>query len=418
MKCHSIKFNLRGYDKVKAIYKLKQSIIKFGDKSGRKSSLLNSLIKKGKISKEFSDLSINNILPSSTKYNNTIKINLKNKQILDNDNDYKKERAVEDEKINTKIIKNLLIEKNLKENEVKNNSFDDNSKQSNKQILVNTLFTLNNNNNKKNDNSFSNFIQNSVRNFYNINKNKTCNKIFNNLLNKAYSPINKKENNLIDKETSINKKILKNNSSNNILYKKILFRNKNIFNQFRNMNLGKKPKININYKILKLSRNSSTGDIIPKNSNIKNRKIFYKKYKKTKDMKLTKIKMSKTQNDIFENTKSESYNKEDNLNKTNGKKNFGQQTINENYPIKRIKFPLLVNINNYRRIPTYIRIPNINRISFPQNSFKSENSSSGVNLDYYDSNYFYLKDLRNKSINKIYMINPFIRNKIISDLKE
>ena len=418
MKCHSIKFNLRGYDKVKAIYKLKQSIIKFGDKSGRKSSLLNSLIKKGKISKEFSDLSINNILPSSTKYNNTIKINLKNKQILDNDNDYKKERAVEDEKINKKIIKNLLIEKNLKENEVKNNSFDDNSKQSNKQILVNTLFTLNNNNNKKNDNSFSNFIQNSVRNFYNINKNKTCNKIFNNLLNKAYSPINKKENNLIDKETSINKKILKNNSSNNILYKKILFRNKNKFNQFRNMNLGKKPKININYKILKLSRNSSTGDIIPKNSNIKNRKIFYKKYKKTKDMKLTKIKMSKTQNDIFENTKSESYNKEDNLNKTNGKKNFGQQTINENYPIKRIKFPLLVNINNYRRIPTYIRIPNINRISFPQNSFKSENSSSGVNLDYYDSNYFYLKDLRNKSINKIYMINPFIRNKIISDLKE
>lgn len=418
MKCHSIKFNLRGYDKVKAIYKLKKSIIKYGDKSGRKSSLLNSLIKKGKISKEFSDLSINNILPSSTKYNNTIKINLKNKQILDNDNDYKKERAVEDEKINTKIIKNLLIEKNLKENEVKNNSFDDNSKQSNKQILVNTLFTLNNNNNKKNDNSFSNFIQNSVRNFYNINKNKTCNKIFNNLLNKAYSPINKKENNLIDKETSINKKILKNNSSNNILYKKILFRNKNILNQFRNMNLGKKPKININYKILKLSRNSSTGDIIPKNSNIKNRKIFYKKYKKTKDMKLTKIKMSKTQNDIFENTKSESYNKEDNLNKTNGKKNFGQQTINENYPIKRIKFPLLVNINNYRRIPTYIRIPNINRISFPQNSFKSENSSSGVNLDYYDSNYFYLKDLRNKSINKIYMINPFIRNKIISDLKE
>lgn len=418
MKCHSIKFNLRGYDKVKAIYKLKQSIIKFGDKSGRKSSLLNSLIKKGKISKEFSDLSINNILPSSTKYNNTIKINLKNKQILDNDNDYKKERAVEDEKINTKIIKNLLIEKNLKENEVKNNSFDDNSKQSNKQILVNTLFTLNNNNNKKNDNSFSNFIQNSVRNFYNINKNKTCNKIFNNLLNKAYSPINKKENNLIDKETSINKKILKNNSSNNILYKKILFRNKNIFNQFRNMNLGKKPKININYKILKLSRNLSTYDIIQKNSNIKNRKIFYKKYKKTKEMKLTKIKMSKTQNDIFENTKSESYNKEDNLNKTNGKKNFGQQTINENYPIKRIKFPLLVNINNYRRIPTYIRIPNINRISFPQNSFKSENSSSGVNLDYYDSNYFYLKDLRNKSINKIYMINPFIRNKIISDLKE
>ena len=41
-------------------------------------------------------------------------------------------------------------------------------------------------------------------------------------------------------------------------------------------------------------------------------------------------------------------------------------------------------------------------------------SDCGQNLDFYNNNnYFYVKDLEKQSINKFYMVNPFIRNKII-----
>ena len=132
-------------------------------------------------------------------------------------------------------------------------------------------------------------------------------------------------------------------------------------------------------------------------------------------MKLTKIKISKTQNDLFDKYY-DIYNMEEKDSLNNSRKNFGQQTINDYYIDLRNRWNLTRNYNLYKRIPTYIRLPNINKVSFPNDKLKSENTDFGFNYDNYSNNYFYLKDSKNQSINKIYMINPFIRNKIINSL--
>ena len=424
MKFHNIKFNLKGYDRVIAIHKLKKSIDKFGDKTGRKNALLNTIRKKDFLGNSFIDLKINKLEQKEPKH--SIRIHLLNKN-FQNDFNYKNGGLTENDKINSSQIKHLLNNDKIKvENETQSNSYDEKIKKNDFFLRNNNRYdsnynssSLNNNsnNNKGNDYLFLNLNQ-GMRNNSTLRKNKTYNHFYNLLNNNDNSSKNKSENIFKNKEKIINiKNSLFNYNSNNtmhnsILYKKILFSNKNIAHKFK---YGPKQKIKLNCKLVNLGGGSlSTGNINQKKPSIKNRTLFCTKYNSSK-MKLTKIKVSKTQNDLFDKYY-ESRNTEEKNSLNNNTKNFGQQTINDYYLNLRNRWDLTRNFNLYKRIPSYIRLPNINKVSFPNDILKSENNEIGFNYDNYCNNYFYLKDSKNQSINKIYMINPFIRNKIISSL--
>lgn len=97
---------------------------------------------------------------------------------------------------------------------------------------------------------------------------------------------------------------------------------------------------------------------------IKTRNLFYNKYKKTKDMKFTKLKVSKTQIDMF-NNENDLNNKNENIIKFEKIKNLGQHTMFGNNK-KNKEIINLMNFNLLRRIYSYIRLQNINRINFPK----------------------------------------------------
>ena len=73
-------FALKGYDRVRAIYKLRKSINKFGDKLGKKTHILNIILKNNIINDKFIDLNITKFYPG------TKPINFKNFLIKHNNN--------------------------------------------------------------------------------------------------------------------------------------------------------------------------------------------------------------------------------------------------------------------------------------------------------------------------------------------
>ena len=423
MKCSTnLNFNMKGYDRVRAIYKLKQSINKFGDKLGRKNKLLNKIKRKDKIGHNFINLTINKMPPKDIRPSFTIDI--LNQKFVDITEDSKNDLSKEEQKAKEEMIESLLNDENIKnENDVLNNSYEyklketdlfsqSNQKESNNQILIHDF--SNSKNNKNKEFTYLNIIQ-SMKNFNTVRKNKTYNNDFYNILNKRISPINKNDYKFQNRKIIIKSKFLNGNNTEKNKYNKIIFHNKKIIPKFRSLKLGTKPKMKLNYNVIKLGKNFSIGNIRQNELSIKTRLLFYNKYKKKKEMKLTKIKTSKSQNDICE-AESDSYNSGGGV--SDCTKNFGQQTMNGNYLSKKYNLPISININVFKRIPSYIRLPNINRVSFPKDNLIKNKSDCGINFDYYNknNNYFYLKDIENNSTNKIYMINPFIRNRIINNL--
>ena len=423
MKCSTnLNFNMKGYDRVRAIYKLKQSINKFGDKLGRKNKLLNKIKRKDKIGHNFINLTINKVPPKDIRPSFTIDI--LNQKFVDITEDSKNDLSKEEQKAKEEMIESLLNDENIKnENDVLNNSYEyklketdlfsqSNQKESNNQILIHDF--SNSKNNKNKEFTYLNIIQ-SMKNFNTVRKNKTYNNDFYNILNKRISPINKNDYKFQNRKIIIKSKFLNGNNTDKNKYNKIIFHNKKIIPKFRSLKLGTKPKMKLNYNVIKLGKNFSIGNIRQNELSIKTRLLFYNKYKKKKEMKLTKIKTSKSQNDICE-AESDSYNSGGGV--SDCTKNFGQQTMNGNYLSKKYNLPISININVFKRIPSYIRLPNINRVSFPKDNLIKNKSDCGINFDYYNknNNYFYLKDIKNNSTNKIYMINPFIRNRIINNL--
>ena len=423
MKCSTnLNFNMKGYDRVRAIYKLKQSINKFGDKLGRKNKLLNKIKRKDKIGHNFINLTINKVPPKDIRPSFTIDI--LNQKFVDITEDSKNDLSKEEQKSKEEMIESLLNDENIKnENDVLNNSYEyklketdlfsqSNQKESNNQILIHDF--SNSKNNKNKEFTYLNIIQ-SMKNFNTVRKNKTYNNDFYNILNKRISPINKNDYKFQNRKIIIKSKFLNGNNTEKNKYNKIIFHNKKIIPKFRSLKLGTKPKMKLNYNVIKLGKNFSIGNIRQNELSIKTRLLFYNKYKKKKEMKLTKIKTSKSQNDICE-AESDSYNSGGGV--SDCTKNFGQQTMNGNYLSKKYNLPISININVFKRIPSYIRLPNINRVSFPKDNLIKNKSDCGINFDYYNknNNYFYLKDIKNNSTNKIYMINPFIRNRIINNL--
>ena len=416
MKNKTPMLHMKGYERVMAIHKLKENIIKYGDRLGRKNKILNNIKKRNMIF-NFVNLTINKInLNEEVKPSH--KINLLNKKIQNNEEDYKNEMPINKEKIRTSLINELLKEENLKnenERDKLSNSCDYKIKEtdifsniikkdnSNNQILIDNHPNSSNKNNKDKN---SDLIQN-MKNYNSIKKNKTYNNFYN-LLNKDFLSNNSNHKN--EYQESI--PIIKPTFIKNRKYKNIQYRNKTIIPKFRSLKLGTKPlKMKLNCKVIKLEKKSPTGSLGNLKSNdigIKKRILFYNKYKKTKDMKLTKIKSSKSQNDVLDN-EFFPYKNLDNIIIKDNTKNFGQQTINSTMNKTQ-------SMNcNLLRIYSYIRLPNINRINYPHEKLNLDNNNCGINSDFYNNNYFYLKDIKNQSINKIFMINPFIRNRIINN---
>ena len=392
-------FHLKGYDRVMAIHKLKESINKYGDKLGKKSKILNNIRNRNIIGNNFINLTINKI-----KLNEEIKpshkINLINKKIQNNEDDYKIETPIKKKRIKTGIINNLLKEENSKidnEKDILSNSYDYKMRETD--IFSNII-------KKDTNNKVSDLIPN-MKNYNSIKKNKTYNNFYN-LLNKEL--LSNDSNHKYEYQDQI--PIIKPIFIKQRKYKYINYRNKTIIPKFRSLKLGTKPlKMKLNCKIIKLEKkypSFSIGSNKPNDVVIKKRILFYNKYKKTKDMKLTKSKASKSQNNLFDNEIFWYKNGDNTIIKDNTK-NFGQQTINSNMNKTQ-------SMNcNLLRIYSYIRLPNINRINYPDEKLNLVNYNYGINSNFFNNNYFYLKDIKNQSINKIFMINPYIRNRIINN---
>ena len=403
MKCSTnLNFNMKGYDRVRAIYKLKQSINKFGDKLGRKNKLLNKIQRKDKIGHNFINIIINKIPPKDIRPSFTKDI--LNKKFVDITEDSKNDLSKEEQKVKEALIESLLNEEIIKnENDVLNNSYEyklketdlfsqSNQKESSNQILIHDF--SNSKNNKNKEFTYLNIIQ-SMKNFNIVRKNKTYYNNFYNTLNKGISPINKNDYKFQDHKGIKKSKFLNGNNIDKNKYNKIIFHNKKIIPKFRSLKLGTKPKMKISYNVIKLGRNFSIGNIRQNELSIKTRLLFYNKYKKKKEIKLRKIKTSKSQNDIFE-AENDSYNNGIGVSiiRSDNTKNFGQQTMNGNYLSKKYNLLISININAFKRIPSYIRLPNINRVSFPKDNLLKNKSDFAINFDHYNNNtnYFYLKD--------------------------
>ena len=379
-------FYLRGYDRVMAIHKLKKDINKYGDKLGKKNSLLNKIKTKNIIGNEFKDLTINKIHLEEKK--KSFKINILNK-IIQNKNENQKDNN----KIKIKNLQNLLDNEifqneNINENDILSSSYDYKLKEtdlfsksnfidSKKSLLINNNHSKVNINNN-NEFSYLNLFKNRKKSHRIITKNITYNSFYC-ILNRGAFPINKNAKNDIQDEKE-QESIIKPKFINNSLYN-IFSRNKIKIPKFRSLKMGTVPlKVKSECKIVKLGRNFKNENFKQNDTNIKTRTLFYKKYKQTKDMKLTKIKMksSRAQSVILDNNNNKeiTFYKEENIMKNGNTKNFGQQTMNENY------FNKNMNMNLIQRVYSYIKIPKFNRINFPEIYPNSYMSDCGQNLDF------------------------------------
>ena len=158
MKKNSFDFlwlQLKGYDRVRAIYKLRKNINKFGDKLGKKNMILNNILHKDLIGYKFMDLNITRFFPKEKKINfsnDLIKSqnpNPNSEEIKNNNNDEEQKLLIDQ---TTKIIvKNLIKSKeNKRKSETLSNSSEDKIK--NKYFTkIRNENVINNNDNNNGD---------------------------------------------------------------------------------------------------------------------------------------------------------------------------------------------------------------------------------------------------------------------------
>ena len=370
MKKNSFDFlwlQLKGYDRVRAIFKLKKNINKFGDKLGKKNKILNNIMHKDLSGYKFMDLNITRFFPKEKKINFSNDL-IKSKNPNPTAEETKNNNNEEEQKLlidqTTKIIvKNLL---KRKENKLKSETLSNSSEDK----IKNKYFTkirnekeINNDNiaDSKKRNSFKpkNIIQN-YKLFHPTKNNKTSVEFYSPKKNHSFksgyniSPKYFHKNidiiNLIqDKENTQNQKPSVNNSNINMsLYNKKII-----------------PKIHIlklrsNKDSIKLQKNYSTVNINHFNNfHPKTRNSFAKKYKSKSETKMKKIRIINHQNSNAESSR--------NINRKNTPDNLGQ-TLNENVMNKGMNTSKTTSFNFFKRkrIPAYIRLPYINKILFPK----------------------------------------------------
>ena len=378
MKKNSFDFlwlQLKGYDRVRAIYKLRKNINKFGDKLGKKNMILNNILHKDLIGYKFMDLNITGFFPKEKKINfsnNLIKSqnpNPNSEEIKNNNNDEEQKLLIDQ---TTKIIvKNLIKSKeNKRKSETLSNSSEDKIKNKYFTKIRNEKVINNNDNNgdsmKANSFKPKNIIQN-YKLFHSSKNNKTSIEFYSPKRNHSF----KSDYNISPKHFNKNFDIINLIQENeNIQNQKPLVNNSNI-----NMSLYNKkiiPKIHIlklrtNKNTIKLQKNYSTTSINHFNNiHPKSRNSLPKKYKSRAETKMKKIKVIKHQSSIGESSRS--------TNRNNNIDNIGK-TLNENFINKGMNTSKTTSFNFFKRkrIPSYIRLPYINKILFPK-----ANSNLGI----------------------------------------
>ena len=378
MKKNSFDFlwlQLKGYDRVRAIYKLRKNINKFGDKLGKKNMILNNILHKDLIGYKFMDLNITRFFPKEKKINfsnDLIKSqnpNPNSEEIKNNNNDEEQKLLIDQ---TTKIIvKNLIKSKeNKRKSETLSNSSEDKIKNKYFTKIRNEKVINNNDNNgdsmKANSFKPKNIIQN-YKLFHSSKNNKTSIEFYSPKRNHSF----KSDYNISPKHFNKNFDIINLIQENeNIQNQKPLVNNSNI-----NMSLYNKkiiPKIHIlklrtNKNTIKLQKNYSTTSINHFNNiHPKSRNSLPKKYKSRAETKMKKIKVIKHQSSIGESSRS--------TNRNNNIDNIGK-TLNENFINKGMNTSKTTSFNFFKRkrIPSYIRLPYINKILFPK-----ANSNLGI----------------------------------------
>ena len=378
MKKNSFDFlwlQLKGYDRVRAIYKLRKNINKFGDKLGKKNMILNNILHKDLIGYKFMDLNITRFFPKEKKINfsnDLIKSqnpNPNSEEIKNNNNDEEQKLLIDQ---TTKIIvKNLIKRKeNKRKSETLSNSSEDKIKNKYFTKIRNEKVINNNDNNgdsmKANSFKPKNIIQN-YKLFHSSKNNKTSIEFYSPKRNHSF----KSDYNISPKHFNKNFDIINLIQENeNIQNQKPLVNNSNI-----NMSLYNKkiiPKIHIlklrtNKNTIKLQKNYSTTSINHFNNiHPKSRNSLPKKYKSRAETKMKKIKVIKHQSSIGESSRS--------TNRNNNIDNIGK-TLNEIFINKGMNTSKTTSFNFFKRkrIPSYIRLPYINKILFPK-----ANSNLGI----------------------------------------
>ena len=378
MKKNSFDFlwlQLKGYDRVRAIYKLRKNINKFGDKLGKKNMILNNILHKDLIGYKFMDLNITRFFPKEKKINfsnDLIKSqnpNPNSEEIKNNNNDEEQKLLIDQ---TTKIIvKNLIKSKeNKRKSETLSNSSEDKIKNKYFTKIRNEKVINNNDNNgdsmKANSFKPKNIIQN-YKLFHSSKNNKTSIEFYSPKRNHSF----KSDYNISPKHFNKNFDIINLIQENeNIQNQKPLVNNSNI-----NMSLYNKkiiPKIHIlklrtNKNTIKLQKNYSTTSINHFNNiHPKSRNSLPKKYKSRAETKMKKIKVIKHQSSNGESSRS--------TNRNNNIDNIGK-TLNENFINKGMNTSKTTSFNFFKRkrIPSYIRLPYINKILFPK-----ANSNLGI----------------------------------------
>lgn len=387
-------FQLKGYDRVRAIYKLKKDINKYGDKLGKKNNILKNILHKDLKSYLFMDLNITRLYPKTKpiQFSNDL---IKNKHNSDEVKNNSEQKLIIDQTTKTIITNALNNQENQGNSDYSNNSpkvkiknkyfskiksekniLNDNNKIENDDSVKKMLF------NKKNVNQNSKFFQQ-------VNRNKTSNAFFSQSrtnIDKSHlniSPKKNKENpeliNFIQRHENVqNQKLLVNTNNKNMS----LYNKKNI------------PKI----QILKFKKNKNSISSNKSDSSINNdapkmrtqtRNLNVKKYKNKSETKMKKIKVIKRENSQDKSLRSLNY-------EHSSFQNSGQ-ILNDTLINKGINTSMTASYNFYnkKRIPSYIRLPYINKISFPKISPNFGNILMENNSNIKENNIF-LKDEKNK----------------------
>ena len=394
-------FALKGYDRVRAIFKLRKSINKFGDKLGKKKHILNIILKNNFINNKFIDLNITRFYPEAKP------INFSNYLIKQSNNvQFYEEKKYSnlystDEKSTTIQTNDILTGNIIKNNDnfIKNDKFNGVSKEKIKYYIHEAKkdkkiscikvrkksfikkISIDYKNDTKNYNSIqplqkerknSIFFNSSTSDINSNNISPRYNNNTNNTINlKKY--LNKKENNNIYKNAL-------NNSNLNIS----LF-NKNIIPKIKLIKLNSKKILNI---FIKSYSTSNINKINIKSKNIAN-KIYNNKFQKKK-----------------ESNKYKTISFESNINSINLSRN-SEKNINENLKSKGMNKLMTKTFKSFKRkkIPSYLNLPKINKITFPKKEFYSGFNYKINNCSF--DHYIILKDEKNQVINKIFTYDKF-----------
>lgn len=397
-------FELKGYDRVRAIFKLRKSINKFGDKLGKKNHILNIILKNNITNNKFIDLNITRFYPEAKP------INFSNYLIKQSNN-----VQFYEEKKNS----------NIYSTEEKSTTYQTN------EIITNNII-------KNNDNS------NRNDKFYNVSKEKVKSYISKTKIDKKFSCINKERKKSFIKKISIDYKNdtknfnffqpLQKERKNSIFFNSSSsdIHSNNISPRYNNNNINNTITINLKKyvnkqenNIYKTALNNSTlnmslfnKNIIPKIKFIKiNSKKILDKFKKsysTSNINKINIKSRNISNKIYNNkaqkkkesTKYKTISVESNINHINLSRN-SEKNIDGNIKSKGMNKLMTKTFKFFKRkkMPSYLNLPKINKISFPKDEFYSGNNYK-INNGSFD-HYIILKDEKNQVINKILTNDKF-----------